>query len=171
MHIFWSLQKRTEKALHYVFRAGTCVRTWNMKTYTASTFFPETPDIFYVFLSGNVCFRPGKRTFHGRETYVSPDGNIEILNATKDYLTGISSIRKAWRGKNGTLEGEKTEHLKNKGDAYKEEQAGEYGKNKRNGLQENVQKNRQIRNGPETRKEMTSPTDIKKGVPLNSNLC
>ena len=69
------------------------------------------------------------------------------------------------------LEGGKTERLKNKRDAYKEEQAGEYGKNKRNGLQENVQKNRQIRNGPETRKEMTSRTDIKKGVPLNSNLC
>ena len=71
----------------------------------------------------------------------------------------------------GTLERKKTEHLKNKRDAYKEEQVGEYGKNKRNGLQENVQKNRQIRNGSETRKEETSPTDIKKGVPLNSNLC
>ena len=71
--------------------AHVCMR----KTRTAGTFFPETPDILYVFLSGNVCFRPGKRTFHGRETYVSPDGNIKILNATKDYLTGISSIRKA----------------------------------------------------------------------------
>ena len=62
------------------------------KTRTADIFFPETPDIFYVFLSENVCFQRGKRTFHGRETYVSPDGNIEILNTTKDYLTGISSI-------------------------------------------------------------------------------
>ncbi len=87
-------------------------------TRTASTFFPETPGIFYVFLSGNVGFRLGKRTFLGRETYVSHAGNIENIEATENYLTGISSIRNIWM--------EKTESLKNKRDAYKKEQAAAY---------------------------------------------
>ena len=67
-------------------------QTMPRKFHTAGTFFLKTPGIFYVFLSGNVCFRLGKRTFPGRETYVSRTGNIENLNAVKHYLTGISSI-------------------------------------------------------------------------------
>ncbi|WP_303916763.1 hypothetical protein, partial [Bacteroides mediterraneensis] len=87
---FSMLSKGAEKTLHYIFRAGACTRM--CKTRTAGTFLPETHDIFYVFLSGNVCFRPEKRTFPGRKTYVSPDGNIENLNTTKDYLTDKSFI-------------------------------------------------------------------------------
>ena len=77
--------------MHFA-RACVCAYACMCKTRTAGTFLPENPAIFYVFLSGDVCFRPGKPTFHGRETYVSPDGNIEILNATEDYLTDKSFI-------------------------------------------------------------------------------
>ena len=76
-------------------RGHVCARKRMRKTHNAATFFPKTPDIFHVFLSGAVGFRRGKRTFHGRKTYGSPTGNLENLKATKDYLTGISTIRNA----------------------------------------------------------------------------
>ena len=94
---FFDAFKNGRKRHYIIYFARACVRAHACmcKTRTAGTFLSKVPDIFYVFLSENVGFRPRKRTFHGRETYVSPDGNIEILNTTKDYLTGISSIRNA----------------------------------------------------------------------------
>ena len=53
----------------------------------------------------------------------------------KEHLKGKK--QNAWKGK--------TERLKNKRDAYKEKWAGAYEKNRRNGLQEYVQKNKQTK--------------------------
>ena len=162
MNVFWCFQKGTEKALHYIFRASVRVRA--CINHTAGTFFPETPGIFYVFLSENVCFRPGKRTFPGRETYVSPDGNIEILKATENYPTGISSIRNAWRKKNGTFE-KQTGRLQEKTSRRLQERQKKQLEGKL------TEKRTNKRTAQQTEKKETSPTGIKKGVPLNSNLC
>ena len=67
-------------------------QTMPRRFHTAGTFFPKTPGIFYVFLSGNVCFRRGKRTFPGRETYVSHTGNIENHKAIVNHFTDIFRI-------------------------------------------------------------------------------
>ena len=158
------ISKRNGKGTTLCISRGR-IRAHMCKIRTAGTFFPETPDNFYVFLSGNVCFRRGKRTFRGRETYVSPDGNIDNLKATENYLTGISSIRNAWRGKNGVPE-------KNKWDAYKEEQVGAYRKDRRKQLKGKLtEKRTNKKTTQQPPKNKTSRTDIKKGVPLNSNLC
>ena len=72
----------------------------------------------------------------------------------------------------GTFEGEKTESLKNKWDAYKEEQAGAYKEKQKKRLEEKLtEKRTNKRTAQQTEKKETSPTGIKKGVPLNSNLC
>ena len=57
----------------------------------------------------------------------------------------------------GTPEWEKTERLNKKLNAYKEEQAGAYEKNRRNGLQEYVQKNKQTKT---IQKPEKGPADI-----------
>lgn len=86
----------------WFFHAAQPESPWQFKT--TGTFYSKTPDILYVSLPWNIRFPRRKPTFHGRETYGSPDGNIENLKKKEIYRPSISSIRNAWRRKNGAFE-------------------------------------------------------------------
>ena len=123
------------------------------KSHTAGTFLHRTARIFYVSLPGNVRSTWRKPMFPDRKTYGFHTGNIENIKEKRGYPADIFRIRNTGKT-NGPFTGK--------------EQKSRIRKNKVNSLRGNLQKTRKIK---ADWKQKTSRKDIKKGVPLNSNLC
>ena len=138
--------------LHYAFRAGVRTRIW--KTHTASTFFQKTPGIFYVFLSGNVCFSYRK---HRNRKCNERLSHRHFLN-TKG-LKGEKTER--LKGKNGTPEGKKRNTWKTNATLTRKNRQANTKKTKETAYKKRSEKpanKKRVRNP----KKVTLRTDIKK---------
>ena len=156
--------KKSEKNSGKTENGATCPQTepgffhaagqmTSRKSRIAGTFLHRTARIFYVSLPGNVRSTRQKPTVPGRKTYGLHTGNIENIKEKRGYPADIFRIRNTGKT-NGPFTGK--------------EQKSRIRKNKVNSLRGNLQKTRKIK---ADWKQKTSRTDIKKGVPLNSNLC
>ena len=156
--------KKSEKNSGKTENGATCPQTepgffhaagqmTSRKSRTAGTFLHRTARIFYVSLPGNVRSTRRKPTVPGRKTYGFHTGNIENIKEKRGYPADIFRIRNTGKT-NGPFTGK--------------EQKSRIRKNKVNSLRGNLQKTRKIK---ADWKQKTSRKDIKKGVPLNSNLC